>query len=437
MREATKIYLKQIVVTILTALSKAVLKKYKPKIIAVTGSVGKTTTKDAIFAGLAPYLNVRKSEKSFNSEIGVPLTILGCRNAWSSIFLWLQNFLKGFLLVIFNREYPEWLILEIGADRPDDIKNISKWLKVDGVVITRLPEVPVHVEFFSSPEELVKEKMYLVEAIKTEGFLVINADDQNLMETVKSINMRKITYGLKKDADVEVGDLLIEYKIENNWEEPTGITFEINSHDNKSSINLNNILSESVALACAATVAVGLEIKLNFNDVVKGLSMFIPPNGRMKLIKSIKNSLIIDDSYNSSPAALIEAIDIFKKINSRGRKIYVLGDMLELGKYSYQEHKRIGKIVAQHSDILVTVGLRSRGFVEGALEEKMSEKCIFQYENSISAGKEWQNLLKERDILLVKGSQGVRMEKFIEEIMLEPERKEELLVRQDKEWQKI
>ena len=111
--------LKKIVVSILIALSKMVLRKYKPKIIAITGSVGKTSTKDAIYTALSAFTYVRKSQKSFNSEIGIPLTILGCPNAWNNPLLWLRTFVEGINLIIFPNEYPKTLVLEVGADRPE------------------------------------------------------------------------------------------------------------------------------------------------------------------------------------------------------------------------------------------------------------------------------------------------------------------------------
>ena len=131
-----KSFLKKIVVYIITFEAKLVLKKYKPKIVAVTGTVGKTSTKDAIFCAFSNIVYARKSVKSFNSEIGIPLTILGCRNGWNNPMIWLRNFIDGLLLIILPNHYPKWLILEIGADRPGDIENNSRWLPVDIVVFS-------------------------------------------------------------------------------------------------------------------------------------------------------------------------------------------------------------------------------------------------------------------------------------------------------------
>ncbi|HEY9586243.1 MAG TPA: Mur ligase family protein [Candidatus Paceibacterota bacterium] len=434
MKEITKAASKSLVILILTYLAKKVLHRYQPKIIAITGSVGKTTTKDAIYAAVSPYKLARKSEKSFNSEIGVPLTILGCRNAWLNLLLWLENFLRGLWLILKKQDYPDWLVLEVGADRPGDIQKISTWLKPDIVVVTHIPKIPVHVEYFSSPQELLREKMFIAKALKEKGVLILNADDEDVLRLGQDIQRKKVTYGLKNNADVVAGDVLFESKIENGVELPTGMVFNLITDRKETPVNINNVLGNHIALSCAAATAVALQIGITLIDVSKGLSRFSNPAGRMSLIKGIKNSIIIDDTYNSSPGALEEALETLQKINTNSRKISVLGDMLELGRFSIGEHRRLGKITAKVSDILVTVGLRARDFAMGALDGGMKENHIFQYENSVEAGKEIQNFIKTGDILLVKGSQGVRMEKCVEEIMAQPERKEELLVRQSKEW---
>ena len=160
---------KSIIVWILQAEAKAVLRKYTPKVVAITGSVGKTSTKDAVYAVLSKKYHVRKSEKSFNSEVGVPLTILGLGNAWGNPLHWLQNIIDGLSLIVTTRPYPEWLVLEVGADRPGDIRSLASWIKVDVAIITRLPEVPVHVEFFDSVEAVIEEKASLMDAVRPGG----------------------------------------------------------------------------------------------------------------------------------------------------------------------------------------------------------------------------------------------------------------------------
>ena len=183
-----KIFFKKIITLILEIESRIVLQKYNPTIIAVTGSVGKTSTKDAIYTVMSSSsLSVRKSEKSFNGEIGLPLTILGCKNAWNNPLAWLGNILSGIEMIIFKTKYPKCLILEIGADHPGDIRRITKWLKPDIAVMTKISEVPVHVEFFSSPEELFKEKSYLAKALKKNGTIVFSNDNIKIRALIKEV----------------------------------------------------------------------------------------------------------------------------------------------------------------------------------------------------------------------------------------------------------
>ncbi|MFT5849829.1 MAG: UDP-N-acetylmuramoyl-tripeptide--D-alanyl-D-alanine ligase, partial [Patiriisocius sp.] len=159
-----------------------------------------------------------------------------------------------------------------------------------------------------------------------------------------------------------------------------------------------------------------------------------PPNGRMRLVEGKKGSFILDDTYNSSPAAAEQAIQTVKELTGHGKKIIVLGDMLELGQFSVREHERMGELAASSCDILMTLGLRSRKIAAGALDHGMSEKNIFQYDDIDRAGKELLQMIEPNDVILVKASQGIRAEKIVERLMLHPEDARKLLVRQSKAW---
>jgi UDP-N-acetylmuramoyl-tripeptide--D-alanyl-D-alanine ligase len=430
-----KSLLKNIVVRILTWESKIVIKKYNPKIIAITGSVGKTSTKDAIFSVLEPFYFVRKSEKNFNSEVGVPLTILGIPNGWNNPFIWLKNIFEGLALIILPNKYPKWLVIEIGADTPGDIRKITEWIKPDITVVTRLSKVPVHVEFFSSPEDVFKEKSYLVSALKKDGVLVINSDDEDVLAFRSLVDNKTILFGVGSSAEVVGSNLHIVYGDQEGGKEPLGVAFEVVHGNNRGEVVIRNGLGAQQMYPALAAVAVGTALSIPLDKIVASFERHSPSLGRMRIIKGIKNSIIIDDTYNSSPVALAEALNTLASIKTSGRKIAVLGDMLELGIYSAEEHKKAGAN-ATFVDLLFTVGIRARRIAEGALNAGMSETKIFQYESSREAGRDLEIMMREGDIVLVKGSQGVRMEKVVEEVMAEPERKEKLLVRQDKEWAK-
>jgi len=421
--------LKRIITFFITVLARLVLKKYKPKIIAVTGSVGKTSTKDAIYTALASSFYIRKSEKSFNSDIGIPLTVLGCPNAWNNIGKWLKNFFEGFLLIILRNHYPKWLVLEVGADRPDDIQKIARWVKPDIVVLTNFPDVPVHVEYFKAPEALIEEKLSLVAALKEEGILIINADDRR-MRKISIARQRVISYGFDENADISASNGIYLYKDG----AITGMSFRINHNGKSVPVKTEGFIGRQHIYPYLAALAVGIGERINILSMVEALKSHVAPPGRMRLIEGINQSIIIDDSYNSSPAAAEEALAVLKKVETKGKKIAVLGDMLELGSYSAEAHRGIGEKVAESADVLVAVGIRARDIGEGAHKAKMYKKKIVECNDAFEAGDKIEWLISAGDVVLVKGSQSMRMERVVEKIMKEQKRKEELLVRQDDEW---
>jgi len=192
-----------------------------------------------------------------------------------------------------------------------------------------------------------------------------------------------------------------------------------------------------LAYACGAAVAVADELSVPIDAAVASLKELHTASGRMRLIKGVKSTLIIDDTYNASPVAVEQALNTLREIKHTTRKITVLGDMLELGKFSTEEHRRIGALIPEVAGVLLTVGVRARAIAEGALAAGMSEKNIFQYDDAQKAGRELQSILQPGDIVLVKASQGIRAERIVEEIMSEPLQAEELLVRQEKDWRDI
>src|SRR3989344_824364 len=425
--------LKRITVFILTWEARLVLARRKPRIVAITGSVGKTGTKDAIYAALSPSAYVRKSEKSFNSELGVPLTMLGLQSGWKNPFKWIANIAKGFMLIFWPGRYPEWLVLEVGADRPGDIHRIAKRLKTDIVVLTGVPEIPAHVEYFASHEELSKEKRSLVLSLKPGGTILLNGDDSRMRAMHSEFRALSITFGIEANNNFAATHSELMY--ENG--EPTGVRFRMDHEGSSVPVALKGALGRPRIYAALAAFAVGKVIGIDFVSISRALGELAPSPGRLRILKGLKNSVLIDDTYNSSPAACLMALDTLKEVNGMKRKIAVLGDMLELGKWSAEAHRKVGERAAQCADMLITVGFRSRAIVEAALDAGMPEGNIRGYElnESARAGKELEWELRDGDLVLIKGSQSMRMERIVEEVMAEPECARELLVRQDEEWQ--
>ncbi len=428
-------FFKKCIVAVLTWEARAVLHKYKPRIVAVTGSVGKTSTKDAIYAVLAPHVFVRKSEKSFNSEIGIPLSILGRPNAWHNPLRWLETIIDGLVLILFRHEYPAWLVLEVGADRPGDISTVAKWLPVDIVMMTRLPDVPVHVEFFDSPEEVIREKASLLTALTSTGTFVVNADDPVVLGLSDRVPGQAVTYGFSLGAGTRGSEV---HLVTDSAGMPIGLSAQVSYEDTGEQVELRMLGSIGVHAfsPLLAACAVGRVLGFSLIESVRALSAHVPPPGRMRLLPGLKSSTLIDDTYNASPAATMAALDTLTLMGKGHRSIVAIADMLELGRFSVEQHKRIGNRAAEVTDVLVTVGFRARDIAEGALNAGMPESTIQQFEDALKAGKYIEDILQPGDVVLLKGSQSMRMEKAVEEIMLEPERAEELLVRQEREWKK-
>ncbi len=435
MLNTSKKIFKKIIAWKLEWLARMALKKYRPKIVAITGSVGKTSAKEMIALALGAKFKVRASQKSFNSELGLPLTILNLPNAWLNPFKWLANLGRGLWLIIYPHQYPEWLVLELGADRPGDISKVADWLKVDVVVLTRVPDVPVHVEFFKSAGDVIKEKLSLINGLKPNGLLVVNSDDVNLAGALPAAKGQvKITYGFNQGAVVLGSHPHVVYREHGGVKRPDGIACKIDYEGSNLPLRLPGVIAVHQLYAALAAFTVAVAQGVNQVDILAALSHAVAPPGRMRLIDGIKGSFILDDTYNAAPTAVSAGLEMLGRLETTGKRIAVLGDMLELGSLTAEAHRQIGVEAATVSDVVVAVGLRAKFILEAAREAGKSEHDLKWFDHSREAGVWLQNQIGEGDTILVKGSQGIRMEKVVEEIMLRPELKAELLCRQEKEW---
>lgn len=428
--------MKLIVQKTLKVLARLILKRHKPKIIGITGSVGKTSAKEVIYTVLRSKFNVRKNIKNYNNEIGLPLTIVGISSPGKSVLGWAKVFLKAVSLsVLRSGSYPEILVLEMGIDRPGDMKYLTDFVKSDIGVVSAIGDIPVHVEFFGSAENIANEKSILIESLSSSGLAILNYDDKLVLGMRKNTDAKVVTFGLRKGADVQAIEISFS---DGQWtlEDGTiGTSFKVVYQGHTVPFRLSSVLGYQQIYASLAATAVGLQLGLNLIHIAKALKEYQPPPGRMRILKGIKNTFIIDDSYNAAPLSMKAALRVLKELDRKGgRKIAVLGDMLELGEFSEQAHRDIGAIAAKTVSVLFTVGEKSKFIAEEAMKAGMDKKQIMVYNDSLKAGKDLQEILKEGDVVLVKGSQGVRTELVVEEVMAEPQRAKELLVRQDESW---
>jgi len=263
---------------------------------------------------------------------------------------------------------------------------------------------------------------------------VLYGDDENVTALrARADGKRVITFGLSKHADVRAEAVAVSL---GEGGEPVGMEGVVVCGETAVPFIVKGTVGAHALQPFLAAAAVGKALGRGLEEVVLALGSYKPPPGRMRLVPGLKKTLTIDDTYNSSPAAVEAALETLLHLSTKARRIAVLGDMLELGRHSVEEHRKAGELAAKTCDILFTVGFRARDMAEGALDAGMSDSSIFQHEDARRAGKELEAMLTPGDIVLIKGSQSVRMEKTVEEVMAEPERAAELLVRQDQEWKK-
>lgn len=423
--------MRTLAVKFLAACAKAVLRKYQPKIVAITGTVGKSSAKEAIFAALKNSLVARASSGNYNTQIGVPLSVLDLPAPGKSVFRWMKVLFRSARLCLkTDHTYPDVLILEMGADKPGDIAELTSIARPNIAVVTAI--TPVHLEKYGSFEAVQKEKSSIWASMGKNGIVVGNIDDLRVLESMKGLKLRKVTYGFSDEAEIRAGEKTIyQGQGEEIEEKVKGIAFKLYTNGSALPVHLEGVAGNAHISAALSGAAVGAAMGLNYHEIVEGLHGYKSLPGRMRLIPGIKHTLILDDSYNSSPAAAESALNELAEIPiSEGNKRYaILGDMLELGAESGEYHREVGALAAELGiDALIAVGKMAEEIVSGARTAGMGADSLFHFGSAGEAGRFAQNIIKKGDVMLIKGSRGMRMENIVRELMAEPERAEELLV---------
>ncbi|PIR47996.1 hypothetical protein COV06_01185 [Candidatus Uhrbacteria bacterium CG10_big_fil_rev_8_21_14_0_10_50_16] len=430
--------MKQLLQRVLARLAKKTLRAYKPKVIAITGSVGKTSTRHAIVAAIGSSRRVRATVENYNNEIGVPLTILNETSPGRSFFGWVGVLWRGWRCSQGGaHDYPEILVLEFGADARGDIQYLCQMARPYIAVVTAVGVA--HAEYFGTIEDVKEEKSALIRGLAADGIAILNADDANVSGMSHLAKGSVVTYGLGM-ADITAEDIRVDMR--QNGETLVGDTmsqlmFTLRMGRDSVPVTMKNVIGDAHVRSVLAGAAVALQLGLSPSTIAKNVQSYIPMPGRLRLLPGIKHTLLIDDTYNASPEAVHAALEVLcgVPINAGAQRIAVVGDMLELGRYSEQAHKDVGKHVATLPiDLFVTVGEHARDAARAALEQGMAQTQVYTYANSVDAGRFLQERMKRGDAILVKGSQGIRTEKIVKELMAEPLRAPELLVRQYGKW---
>ncbi len=355
---------------------------YHIPVIAITGSVGKTSTKDMIASVVAQKYKVLKTQGNYNNEIGLPLTVLSLKDE-------------------------EIMVLEMGMNSFGEISILTNIAKPDIAVITNIGTA--HIGMLGSRENILKAKLEILEGLNQKGTVVINYDNDllhNWYESEKN-HYQILTYGLQEGSKVLGKNPILE----ENGSKCQAI-IENHTYEICIPIGGEHFVSNSL---CAIAVAKALEIPIE--KAIKGIKEFELTKKRMEIKKSKIGATIINDCYNANYDSMKAALDYVGKLPNK-RKVAVLGDMLELGEYSKDLHQKVGKeIVKNKIDLLICVGKEVKYMIEQAKEDGMKSENIFWYENNEEAIHKLKQELQAEDVILLKASNSLNFTQICEAIM--------------------
>lgn len=348
------------------------------KVVGITGSVGKSTTKELVAELLSSRFSVIKNPGNYNNEIGLPLTILRITRA------------------------TRVAVLEMGFYVPGEIKFLCDLALPQIGIVTNIGTV--HAERAGSQESIAYGKAELVENLPVDGTAILNFDDPWVRWMVERSSAPVLSYGLQTPADLTAREIV--------GHGLNGIEFTLQFKNKKHRMQIPLLGKHSVNTALRAAAA-GFSMGMSIEEIVYGLESSTSQL-RLTGIHTLQGAFILDDTYNASPESTIAALDLLSEIP--GRHIAVLGDMLELGPYEVIGHQSVGEKAAVSADRLITVGERARIIAEAAQKAGMSVSAIDCVENAASAIPYLQTNLMENDVVLIKGSHGMRMDRIVAEI---------------------
>lgn len=415
---------------ILRFMAQAVLRKYEPLVVGVTGSVGKSSTKEAIALVLSSQFHVRKSEGNYNNEVGIPLTILGARSGNSSLFRWAGVGFRFLWLMLVPTRYPQVLVLEMGIDRPGDMDYLLSFVPVKVGVATGVSSS--HMEFFGSITNIAKEKGRLIVGLPEDGFAVVNADDKRTLKMAEKTKAKVLSYGFSEGAAVRADNILFHREAKR----VEGYSLKLNFDGKTIPLRLPKLIARHHIPAALSAVSVGLALKMNLVEIAGTLERFEPLPGRLRLLPGREGTILIDDTYNASPVSTAAALETLREL-SAPRKIAVLGDMLELGPDSDREHAALkDAVLGSGAHMVVTVGKHSRALYDALMASGFPPLQVLWLPDPLSAIQMLLHIVHPEDLILIKGSQGLRMETIVEQLLINPKEAPALLCRQTEEWRK-
>jgi UDP-N-acetylmuramoyl-tripeptide--D-alanyl-D-alanine ligase len=350
--------------------------QFEVEVVGVTGSVGKTSTKDLIHNVLSTSYHTFKSPGNRNSVLGLPLALFELR------------------------PYHQMAVLEMAMYTPGEIARLCQLTQPQIGVVTLIG--PVHLERAGSMEAILAAKQELVEALPADGVAILNRDDERVMSMAAHTQARIFTYGLDARADLWA-DNIHSMGLD-------GVRFTLHYRDEALSVHVPLLGRHSVHTALRAA-AVGLVKGLGWQEIVKGLRHLSATQLRLVAVPGPAGSIIIDDTYNSSPDSALAALNLLADLD--GRRVAVLGDMLELGRVEEESHRLVGRRAADVADLLVTVGQRATWIAEEALKVGMRPTMVHTIAEVETAIPALESLIRPQDMVLIKASWGMRLDRIV------------------------
>ncbi|NIK10697.1 UDP-N-acetylmuramoyl-tripeptide--D-alanyl-D-alanine ligase [Alkalibacillus almallahensis] len=357
--------------TALQELAQAYRNKINPTVIGITGSNGKTTTKEIISSSLKPFYQVSKTEGNLNNLIGMPLSILAMP----------QN--------------TEVLVLEMGMNQFGEIARLSEIAQPDISVITNIGES--HIEYLGSRKGISQAKLEIVEGMKKSGLVIVDGDEPLLNVT---LSQQMLTCGFANELNYVVS--------------------QIEQHDDQTTFMINEmpvsipLLGSHQAKNSAYALAVGRALEIPEREMVQTLADLTLPGMRFEQIETESGAFLINDAYNASATSMKASIDVVKNMKQQN-KVLVLGDIFELGEHLEAEHKKVGASIDSDITALITIGDASRFIHEGLSDNFKGYKThVRSNEDASSLIKPY---LKNDSVILFKASRGMQLEKIIDELM--------------------
>ena len=363
----------------------AILKRnmYNIPVVGITGSVGKTSTKDIIASVMSKKFNVLKTLGNYNNQIGLPLTILRLKD---------ENA----------------MVIEMGMNQLREISNLTKIAKPTVAVITNVGTA--HIGNLGSRENILKAKLEILEGLEENGILVINNDNDMLNKwnrENKNKSFKVITFGMENKSNIMPYDVQLS---------ENGSTYKIDIEGKTYNVNIS-VGGNHFVLNSLCAIAIGRIFNIKMEDILDGIANFELTKRRMQVEKNKQGITIINDCYNANYDSMKAGIEYLAKINAKN-KIAVLGDMLELGNFAKELHERVGKEVAKNNiDVLITVGDLSKYIASEAERMGLSDKNIFCYKTNKEAIKKIKEISKEGDAILLKASNGLNFQEIFCKIM--------------------